>query len=70
MKHKNQKFQSLLTTLVLTLFLSGGLTLPGIAPGRPIPKEPPVEEEGPEEDEGDGIQPLSDLDKPVTKVEK
>ena len=32
-----------------------------------IPKEPPVEGEGPEDEEGGGIQPLSDLDEPVTK---
>jgi hypothetical protein len=72
MKNKNQKFQSLLTTLVLTLILSGGLTLPGIVSGRPgpIPKEPPVEGEGPEDEEGGGIQPLSDLTPPITKIDK
>lgn len=70
MKNKNQKLQSLLTTLVMTLILSGGLTLPGIVPGRPIPTEPPVEGEGPEDEDEGGIQPLSDLDAPVTKIEK
>lgn len=72
MKNKNQKFQSLLTILVLILILSGGLELSGAELKKPIPmpQEPPVEEEIPGDEEEGGIQPLSDLDPPVTKFEK
>lgn len=69
MKNKKQQFKSTLTTLSLALVLAGSLALPGAAPEELNPAFPQitVEEEMPEGD--DGIQPLSDDDRPTTKNE-
>lgn len=64
MKSKKQQVKLILSTLTLALALAGtslkdpNLILPQIS----------VEDE-PERDEDDGIRPLSDLDKPKTKID-
>ncbi len=63
MKNKKQQLKSALTPLALALALAGNLALPST-----WPKDPnPIFQQIPVEDEDDGIQPLSDVDKPITK---
>lgn len=70
MKRQKYHLKTLVSALALTLALAGPV-FPGSGEGEDgsiptPPKFPPVEEEIPETDEGDGINPLSDLDEPVT----
>ena len=70
MKQKKYHLKALVSALALMLTLAGPV-FPGAGEGEDggmptPPKFPPVEEEIPETDEGDGINPLSDLDEPVT----
>ena len=69
MKNKKQQLKSALSTLALALALAGNLALPGTLPEDPNPILPqiPIAEEEPERDEDNGIRPLSDIDKPITK---
>lgn len=63
MRNKKQHLKSTLSTLALALALTGNLALPGTWPEDPNP----IFQQIPVEDEDDGIQPLSDVDKPITK---
>ena len=73
MKRQKYHLKTLVSALALTLALAGPV-FPGSGEGEDgsiptPPKFPPVEEEIPETDEGDGIQPLIDKDDPTTKIE-
>ncbi len=73
MKQKKYHLKALISALALMLTLAGPVFLgagprdDGTVP--PSPKFPPVEEEIPEAEENDGIQPLIDKDDPTTKIE-
>lgn len=71
-RHKNH-LKALFTALALMLSLAGPV-FPGAGEGAASniptpPKFPPVEEEIPETDEGDGISPLTDMDDLPTMIE-
>lgn len=72
MQNKKQRLISALSTLALTFVLSSGLTPPGTAPENPNPAFPPVpvEEESPGTDGEEGINPLTDIDKPPTSFQQ
>lgn len=66
-----QRFKSMLSMLMLMLTLSIGTVFSGLGTENcsivpPFSEFSPVEMEIPETEEGDNIQPLSDLDEPVT----
>lgn len=74
MKHRKILFlKSSLSALALAFVLWGGSFLPGTAFNGPEPSPFPVEEDGSvqgndNEEDGSGIQPLSDLDE-IKKLE-
>lgn len=74
MKRQKCHLKALVTTLALMLTLSAGPVFPGTGEGEDggIPsslKFPPVEEEVPETEANDGIQPLIDKDERTTEIE-
>mgnify|MGYP001033039739 CR=1 FL=1 len=73
MKRQKYHLKTLVSALALTLALAGPV-FPGSGEGEDgsiptPPKFPPVEEEIPETDEGDGISPLTDRDDATTKLQ-
>lgn len=73
MKQKKYHLKALISALALMLILTGPV-FPGAGKGEDggiptPPKFPPVEEEIPEPEENDGIQPLIDKDDLTTKIE-
>lgn len=71
MKRQKNHLKALVSALAL-MFALAGPVFPGTGEDGGIPtppKFPPVEEEIPETDEGDGISPLIDKDDPTTKIE-
>ena len=73
MKRQKYHLKTLVSALALMLTLAGPV-FPGAGEGEDggiptPPKFPPVEEEIPETDEGDGIQPLTDKDDRTTEIE-
>ncbi len=72
MKRKKIDFKAVVPMLALMLALSAGTAYPGLGTVDdgtvPPSPEPPVEEEIPETEDNDGIQPLTDRDDVVTKA--
>lgn len=73
MKRQKYHLKALVSALALMLILAGPV-FSGAGKGEDTgipapPKFPPVEEEIPEAEENDGIQPLIDKDDPTTKIE-
>ncbi len=68
MQTKKQQLISALSTLALTLVLSGGSTLPGTVLNNPNPAylQSPAKYKTFEPDTENGLQPLTDIDEPVT----
>lgn len=73
MKHKSNYLKSSISALALSLVLLENITPPDSTPGDPdsFPRQPVIEDENPapENGEDEGLQPLSDLDEKVKKLE-
>ena len=74
MKRQEYHLKALVSALALMLTLSADPVFPGSGEGEnglipTSPNFPPVEEEVPETDEGDGISPLTDRDDATTKLQ-
>lgn len=63
MKRKKLHVKTTVSVLALMLTLSLGAV-------PPPPKFPPIEEEIPTTDDGNGISPLTDLDDATTKIQQ
>lgn len=75
MKPKKQHIKAAMSTLALMLTLSAGAVFPGVGTEGdgtvpPLSKSPPVEEEIPETDEGNDINPLTDKGNATTKIQE
>ncbi len=69
MKHKIFTLKSSLLAFALALILLGGISLPDITPD--TPEALPIEAESSgQEDEDDGMRPMSDLDEPTLQIKK